>query len=87
MSETTTPSSKDFDQFEINRIIHLEQIPGYQLLKWERDYIKNYRKALKAEMKELDASGAGGTLFEEEEEDTKTVKTTKTTKKKTKNIK
>lgn len=85
MTETAKLSSKDFDQFEINRIIHLEQIPGYQLLKWERDYIKNYRKALKSEIAaNSDGGGVGGTMFDGIE-DTETSKKAKTEKKKTKN--
>lgn len=36
-----------FDMTEVYRLIHLEQIPNFQMLKSERKYLKDYRKALK----------------------------------------
>lgn len=38
---------EDFDMTEVYRLVHLDQIPGYQLLKKERDYLAAYRQALR----------------------------------------
>lgn len=41
-----------FDMKEIYRIIHNESIPGFVLLRSEREYIEEYREALKRLMAE-----------------------------------
>ena len=41
--------SSDFSIQEINRLVHLEKIPGYYMLAKERAYLDAYREDLRAE--------------------------------------
>lgn len=43
------PKSSDFNLTEIYRLIHLEAIPGFQMLRRERKYLDDYRRALRNE--------------------------------------
>lgn len=81
-------STHQFDMDKINKFAKLDAIPGFCLLRSEREYLNLYRKLLTEEVeaeKDIDASGFGFTGQPVEEKPAeKTEQEAPKTKKKTK---